>query len=546
MNGKRGLVQGIIEAGAEVVTGYPGSPITGVEEGLQGSGEIDHVEWSANEKQAVALAYGASLGGSRAVVLMKHVGVNVASDAIVGTAINGVNGGLLFLFGDDPGGEASQNEQDSRNYAHLFNIPIFEPSSPSQAVNMIKLGFELSEIFKLPVGIRYVKDFLHIEEKFAAPSLVEDIQLPEFSPDFPKEIPLPLNAPKKNRVLQDKIDGLRAYLDTLPFNECSDVRSPGTGTDEVETKVGLVSCGSILRKLNAFSLTEEIPSIHCRVGVVHPFLGDRLAHGLDDLEKVIVLEEGSPYIERELHRMISPGPNSVEVRGKLSGDLPRQGKLSAEDVRGACAKLEGEDPASAVDKRNFPPDKERAKWQQVEGCPVERVHGQLRKALDLVEEEVRVIGDTGCTGWGHVEPYRTVDNFLCMGTSAAVASGVAASGSEERAVAMMGDSSFFHSGIQSLLNAKYNGHELTFIIVDNGVTGETGGQVNPGSGVNALGKEVEGISVEGFVKASGVSDFKVLDLEKGDPIFKTVARFIAAKELNVLILKGKCPASCFQ
>lgn len=531
IGGLEGIALGIIESNVDIVTGYPGGPSTSILEELSLE-DIPHLEWSVNEKQAASLAGGASMVGKRAAVVMKHVGMNVASDAVMGMALNGVQGGLVFFVGDDPGGGESQNEQDTRNYADLFNIPMLEPSSVPEAKEMTEEAFELSERFEVPVIVRFVKKLKEMEGEIEISERKGGEERETHFDEQIREQFLIGDVPEKHRRLHDKIRKISENLDELDFNNLLSGR-------EKESDLGIITSGPVSTFVEEEVKEREVSAPVLKIGTLNPFPSSKVRDFLEPLDKVLVVEEVEPWIQRRVACLAEP---EQEIIGKLSGDPPREGALDPGDVKGSIENLiEGSRVSTQKRKRK---ESKSPYWQNIENCPMKKFHGALRRAVDSVNKEVLVTGDTGCSYQGSKEPYETVDSFLCMGASVSMAAGVDIAGFQGETVAVMGDSSFLHSGIQSLMNAVYHGADVTFVIFDNQITGETGRQPNPGTGTNLQSEEKDRIEIEKLVEDCNVNECEVVESFEDGKGASVISSFLKKEGVNVIILRNSCPENC--
>lgn len=528
-NGVSAFAQAIIDSSVSIVTGYPGGPATEILEKVSQNPTGAHVNWSVNEKQAVAMASGASMAGMRSTVIIKHVGLNIASDAVIGSALNGTKGGLVLLVGDDPGALMSQNEQDSRAYRELLNIPILEPSTVNEAYLMTRSAFRLSEEYQFPVIVRFINKIKHLEGKI----LTDTQKLQKQEKGFSRSKRwIPTDPPKKHLELHEKMNQLKDKIPEFEFNREITFNPPNR-------EAGIIVSGPILhvveKEINNLVRKPEL----FLVGVVNPLPIEQLKKFVGDRKKLLIVEEGEPIIENSLHLLYQ----DKQIFGRNSSHIPYQGNLRREDIAEALRTFSK--PKSVIHaegkKRNRIPN---PPWEGIQSCPIERGHRILKKALGPIRDKAVIVGDTGCVCWGFVEPYNTVDSFLCMGTSASVAGGLDMGRGSEHSVAIMGDSSFLHSGIQALLDAVYQGADILFIIFDNGITGETGGQPNPGTGKNILGEETVRIKLEDFIKSCQVSKFDSVRVEKETLAVKKVSSYLKESGVRVLILRGRCSEEC--
>lgn len=454
--GDDAVALGAMHAGISNAYAYPGTPsteiFTRVIKEAATSGTVT-AHWAANEKSAFEAAIGASMAGRRALVTMKHVGLNVAADPFVNSALLGLGGGLVLAVADDPGMHSSQNEQDSRCLAEFARVPCLEPATPQQAYDMTREAFELSERFQVPVVLRLVTRLCHERAS---------VQVREAQPQKPMQkagprqdwVLLPANARRLWGELLAEQPALRAYSEESPHN----FRRPGTG------KLGVVSTG-IGRRYFGEVLAEMAstpPHLHIGTYPLPEQLVREFAVGLDS---ILVLEDGYPYIERRLRGVL---PESIKVLGRETGDLPPSGELNVVNVRKALGlaaiPLHGQ---SALQVPARPP-------RLCDGC----VHRDSYAAMQAVMAELpiaAVTGDIGCYTLGALPPYQAIDSCVCMGASIGMAKGASDAGLRP-AVAVIGDSTFLHSGIPPLVDAIAHDTDMTVLILDNEITAMTGGQ----------------------------------------------------------------------
>lgn len=471
--GDEAFALGALHAGLSGAYAYPGTPSTEITEFIQmhplTAERGIHSHWSSNEKTAVEEALGMSFCGKRAIVSMKHVGMNVAADAFINAAMTGANGGLLVAAADDPGMHSSQNEQDSRFYAEFAMVPVLEPSTQQQAYDMARYGFELSERRQIPVMVRFVTRLSHsrgVVETAAEPSP----QNPLTYPANPKQwVLMPVNSRVRNRQLIADYEALAEESETSPFNAF---------TDGPDHSMGIVASGIAYNYL-AELFPEGIPFPTVRIGQ-YP-LPRKMIGALADMTNgcLLVLEEGQPLIERSLRGLLNVG---LDVRGRLSGDVVRDGELSPDDVRRTLLKLRPElqDTIGLADLIAKPQVVTPRPPALCQGCGHRDVYAALNAALATFAD-AKVFGDIGCYTLGWLSPFNAIDSCVDMGASITMAKGAADAG-QHPAVAIIGDSTFTHSGMTGLLDAINENSNITVIISDNLTTGMTGGQDSQGTG----------------------------------------------------------------
>lgn len=460
--GNEAIAQGALDAGLSGVYAYPGTPSTEITEYIQRAPETRergiHSEWSSNEKTAMEAAIGMSYAGKRAIVCMKHVGLNVAADPFMNSALTGANGGLIYIVADDPSMHSSQNEQDTRFYGRFAMIPIFEPSSQQEAYDIPFYAFELSERFKIPVLVRMTTRLSHsradIERRNVLPQ--NDLKLPEVAQRF---LLMPDRARRYYAELIEAQRDFEAAAEESPFNRYED------GPDK---SLGIIACG-----LAYNYLMENFPD-----GCPHPVLKisqyplprSMVARLMGEVENVLVLEDGMPLVEEQLRGFPF---ESEHVRGRLDGTLPRMGELNPTIVARALGREIPVTRSLSDLIANRPP-------QLCQGCP----HGDTFVALNEALEgysDGRVFADIGCYTLGVMPPYNAIDTVVDMGASVTMAKGAADAGLTPT-VAVIGDSTFSHSGMTGLLDVVNAELPIKILIVDNATTAMTGGQGNAAQG----------------------------------------------------------------
>ncbi|MDE7160338.1 MAG: indolepyruvate ferredoxin oxidoreductase [Muribaculaceae bacterium] len=469
--GDEALALGALNAGLSGAYAYPGTPSTEILEFIQAhplTAERNiHSHWSSNEKTAMEEALGMSYCGKRAITSMKHVGLNVAADPFVNSAMTGANGGLLVISADDPSMHSSQNEQDSRFYADFALIPVLEPSSQQEAYDMADYGFRLSEEFKIPVLVRLVTRLSHSRatvEVDAEPKAENEIHYPEQAPQW---VLMPGNSKRRYVRLIEDYARLQESSETSPFNRY---------TDAADKSLGIIVSGLAANYLaEIFPEGCPFPTVKISQYPLPKKMINRLA---DECEALMVIEEGQPVIEKAIRGVIKSGRT---IYGKLSGELPRTGELTPDSVKEGILKvkpdltsLRNEDvkAASTVTVPRPP--------ALCQGCSHRDVYSALNDVLAEYESP-RVFGDIGCYTLGYLSPFNAIHTVVDMGASITMAKGAADAG-QHPAVAIIGDSTFTHSGMTGLLDAVNENSPVTVIISDNLTTGMTGGQDSQGTG----------------------------------------------------------------
>ena len=509
--GNQAVARGLYEAGCDVVSSYPGTPSTEITEFTAKYDEI-YCEWAPNEKVALETAYGASLYGKRAACAMKHVGLNVAADPLFTLSYTGVGGGLVICVADDPAMHSSQNEQDSRNYAIAAKLPMLEPSDSTEARDMIKLAFEMSEQFDTPVLFRICTRTAHSQ------SIVE---LGERTPFTPKPyekkpqkyIMMPAYAKLKHPVVEQRTLDLTAYAETSPLNR---VEGPA------KAALGIITSGICYQYVReAFAGQADQPRI-LKLGMQNPLPQQLIRDFAASVDRVVVVEELDGIIERHCKAL------GISVQGH---DLfSCIGEFSQQTVRQVFGLPSPRFAAEADTLPMRPP-------VMCSGCP----HRGLFYVLS--KNKVTVLGDIGCYTLGAQQPLNALDSVLCMGASVSGLHGFNKAGgadTEAKSVAVIGDSTFMHSGVTGLINIAYNATNSTVIILDNSITGMTGHQHNPTTGFSLRGEPAAKVDLEALCRAVGINRVRVVDPYNLAECEQAVKEELAAAEPSVIISRRPC------
>ena len=479
--GDEAIAQGAIDAGLSGIFAYPGTPSTEITEYVERSKEAKSGEviarWAANEKTAMEAAMGMAYAGKRAMVCMKHVGLNVAADAFINAAITGTNGGLIVVAADDPSMHSSQNEQDSRFYGKFAMIPVLEPNDQQQAYDMVRYGYEISEKYGIPVLMRITTRLAHSRSGVATQP-----KLPQ------KEVSLPGN-PKQYILLP--VNARRQYKQLLKnqvlFEQAAEESSFNEYFEGQDKSVGVIASGIAYNYLMENYQNGSFRHPLLKIGQ-YPLPENMIRKIYDECDELILLEEGYPFIEEQLRGLLN---NGKRIRGRLDGTVPRDGELNTNIV----ARAMGLD-----DTQGMPvPDLVTARPPSLcKGCPHIYSYNALNEALER-HSKGRVFSDIGCYTLGALEPFNAINTCVDMGASITMAKGAADAGFLP-AVAVIGDSTFTHSGMTGLLDAVNDNTPLTVVILDNATTAMTGGQQSAATGkleaiCEALGVEKEHIKV---------------------------------------------------
>ncbi len=508
MLGNEAVARGFLEAGCKVVSSYPGTPSTEITEYAAKYDEI-YCEWAPNEKVAAEVAFGASLGGARSACCMKHVGLNVAADPLFTLSYTGVNGGLVICVADDPGMHSSQNEQDSRHYAEAAKIPMLEPSDSREAKDFAKLAFSLSEKYDTPVLLRMCTRIAHSQcsVELCEP---EKVEVREYVKNPAKYIMAPANAIRRHPFVEKRTEELVALAESSELNraEYSD-----------NSELGIITSGT------SYQYVKEIfgDSVSVlKLGLVYPLPVNLIKEFAAKVKRLVVIEELDPFIENHCKAL------GLRVEGKSL--FPICGELSQGLIAKALGLPENKYTASEDIIPVRPP-------VMCAGCP----HRGLFYVL--AKKKLTVLGDIGCYTLGSAAPLSAIDSVLCMGASVSGIHGfnkARGKDAEKRTVAVIGDSTFMHSGMTGLANIAYNNTSSTVIIVGNSITGMTGHQHNPTTGYSIKGDPATKIDLEALCRALGFSSVRVVDPGDLKATEAVITEEINKDEPSVIISRRPC------
>lgn len=507
MIGNAAVAAGLHDGGLGVVSSYPGTPSTEITEFLSKYDDL-HSEWAPNEKVACEVAFGASLAGARSACAMKHVGLNVAADPLFTLSYTGVNGGMVICVADDPAMHSSQNEQDSRHYAIASKIPMLEPSNSQEAYDFAKTAFELSEKFDTPILLRMCTRIAHsqsvVETDKAVPAVIKDY---EKNPQ--KFIMMPANAIKRHPIVEDRTALLSEFA-----NDCIYNKAEYNGSD-----IGIITSGcSYLYVKEVLGDTVNI----LKIGMPHPLPDKLIKEFASKVKKLYVIEELDPIIENHVKAL------GIDCVGK------ELFSILGEFSQGTIAKAFGKEDKYSVTADSVIPPRPP---MMCAGCPHRGMFYTLSK------NKITVMGDIGCYTLGAVAPLNALDSTLCMGASVSGLHGFNAArgeASEKKSVAVIGDSTFMHSGMTGLVNIAYNATNSTVIILDNSITGMTGHQQNPTTGFNIKGDPAAKVDLEALCKALGIDRVRVVDPYDLKACDTAIKEELAVAEPSVIISRRPC------
>lgn len=507
MLGNEAVARGLWEAGCSFASSYPGTPSTEITEAVAKYSEV-YAEWAPNEKVATEAAFGACLAGHRSFCAMKHVGLNVAADPLFTIAYTGVNAGMIIAVADDAGMHSSQNEQDSRHYAKSSKVPMLEPSDSAEALEFTKLAYEISEKFDTAVLLKMCTRVSHSQSVVETGERVETVK--EYAKNPQKYIMMPGNAKRRHPVVEERTAALTEFAENTEINRVFD------GSDK---SMGIITASTSFQYVKEV-FGDRYPVL--KLGMAWPMPVKKIRDFAALVDKVIVVEELDAFIEEHCRNI------GVEVQGKSI--FPCIDELSQNKVAEALGVKvhHGEALDEAIPAR--PP-------VMCAGCP----HRGL--FYTLAKNKLTVLGDIGCYTLGAVPPLAAIDTTICMGASVSGLHGFNKSGtgeSEGKTVAVIGDSTFMHSGITGLVNIAYNDSNSTVIILDNSITGMTGHQQNPTTGYNLKGDPAAKINLEELCRAVGINRVRVVDPYNLAECETVIKEELAVNEPSVIISRRPC------
>jgi len=489
-----------------------------------------YAEWSTNEKVAMEVGLGAAYAGVRAMVSMKQVGLNVASDPFFAASTTGVVGGLVVISCDDPGEHSSQGEQDNRHFARFAKVPMIEPTDSQEAYDLMGLAFDISERFDTPVLFRSTTRISHCKavvdvtgERKAATTKASFKRSPE------KFVMVPSYARIRRVAMEERIAKLQDYVEQFPFNEMI----------IADRKLGVISNGV------AYQYAREVfkDASHLKLTTLYPLPVNLIKKFAKEVEKIIVVEELDPYIEEEVRRLgiAVEGKKLIPIIGELNPEIVENGAVKAGILKAAASSSAKTEPQ--------PPKLPARRPQLCAGCPHVATEYTLRKlgvrtkvpGVELAQSEIIVTSDIGCYTLGVYPPLAALDTCACMGASIGQALGLEKAGVKNKIVAVIGDSTFMHSGITGLIDVVYNQGTTTVIILDNNTTAMTGHQGHPGTGISAKGEKTTSVDIESLVRGIGIKDVNVINAFDLKAIEASIKRCVANNAPSVIIVRGACP-----
>lgn len=511
LTGNEAVARGAYEAGINFAAAYPGTPSTEILENIAPYKEDIMAEWAPNEKTALESVIGASIAGARALCSMKHVGVNVAADPLFTAGYTGVNGALVVITADEPGMHSSQNEQDNRYYAKFAKLAMIEPSDSQECKDMIKAAVEISEKFDTTVLFRmttrtcHSKGIVEIGER-------EEVPVKQYKKDTAKYLVAPANARKLHVVVEDRLKKLEEFSNSTDLNF----------TEWNDKKIGIITSGV------SYQYAKEVfgdKVSYLKLGFTHPLPMKKIKDFAKEVETLYIIEELEPYIETVVRAagIECIGKDKIPNIGELNPDIISKALLEEEHTTIECDenKIVGRPPTLCA------------------GCPHRGFFYELSKKKDVM-----ITGDIGCYTLGYIAPLNAMDTCTCMGASITVGHGAQRVfnrfGINKRSVAVIGDSTFFHTGINSLLDVAYNRSNTVTVILDNRITGMTGHQENPGTGYTLQGMPTKQADIPAIVKAVGIEHIRIINPLKLEEVKSALDWALALDEPSVIITRWPC------
>ncbi|HAF07260.1 MAG: Indolepyruvate oxidoreductase subunit IorA [candidate division TA06 bacterium 32_111] len=508
LSGNEAVARGAFEAGVHFASAYPGTPSTEILENVAKYKEI-HSQWSVNEKTALETAIGASFGGMRAIVAMKHVGLNVAADPLFSVGYIGAKGGLVIVTADDPGMHSSQNEQDNRNYARAAKIPMLEPSDSQEAKDFTKIAFTISEEFDTPVLLRLTTRISH-SKSIVQFNDREVVPIKGYEKDIRKNLILPAHARLLHKKVEERFKKLKELSNDFKYNFI----------EYKDKKVGIITSG-----ISYQYAKEAMPDASfLKISLSWPLPEELIREFAKNVQVIYIVEENDPFLETEIKAM------GIDVVGKEL--IPEVGELNPYIVKVSLGVIQPYTPKQIETKATPRPP------ALCPGCPHTSVFYAINK------NKLIATGDIGCYTLGALPPLSAMDTCVDMGASITNALGLEyalkKAGDNRKIVAVIGDSTFYHSGVTGIIDMIYNGSKGTVIILDNSITAMTGHQDNPGTGRTLMGDEAPIVDIENLVRGLGVKHVKVVDTYNLEEVMQTVKEESERDELSVIIARRPC------
>ena len=512
LSGNEAIAHGAFKGGCTVAAAYPGTPSSEILENVAHFKEHIYCEWSVNEKVAMEVVIGASFAGARALTAMKHVGLNVAADPLMTQAYIGANGGLVIISADDPGMHSSQNEQDNRFYAKFAKIPLLEPSDSQETYDMTAAAFAISEQFNTPIIVRTTTRISHSS---GIVDLGDFTPLPSTGRSYTKQVdktvPIPLHARRMRVAVEERTEKLREYGNSCPFNRM---------------ELGSAEVGFVTSGVSYQHVKEVFPEASVlKLGLSNPLPTGLIKDFAAKVKRLYVIEELDPFLEEQIRAL---GIKVEDHAVKLN-----IGELNPARLKVLRAEINNE-PAPTIASKGVGEGLPARPPVLCAGCGHRAVFYALNKL------KATVTGDIGCYSLGMFKPLDAMDTCVCMGASVGMAHGFQKAGYDKPIAAVLGDSTFFHSGITGLLNVVYNSGVSTIIVLDNRTTAMTGHQQNPGTGRTLMGEETQAVTVEQVARGVGVQRVRVIDCYDMAEVEQVLKEELTSDEPSVIVAKRPC------
>ncbi len=529
--GNTALVRAMIESGTRVVSSYPGSPTPEIADAIRAiprDRRPFYFEFSTNEKVATEIAFGAALNGYPATVFFKSVGLNVAADTFVQLALMNIIGGMVVVLGDDPGANSSQNEQDNRHYAHMSFTPVFEPASPSEIYTFYKEAARISQANRMPIILRLTTHVCHAKERvdFDGWQPRPPVDSPRFDVKNGPYIPIADRVAPLKKIAIERLAHVAAYAESSDLNR---------QVDNHNSARGVITMGlPFLSLMDALETVEQKPDI-LKLGTVYPLPRQLIVDFLQCHAEVKVLEELDDVVEKEIKMLAYDRQLDVRLIGKLD-DRDWIGEYTPDKVVEVLKKTWPDCFPGAVEPEATRPQVPSRPPQMCPGCGHRSAFHAVREAL--AADDITV-ADIGCHTLGFLPPYETGQVLMCMGSSVAIASGLALHNDKRKVVCFLGDSTFFHAGLPGIVNAVFNRHPVTLVLMENGTTAMTGHQDHAGSGRN-FNDPTEAIPVRRVLEGLGVKHIFEIDTYQQAELTRMVRQALALDEFSVVIARHPC------
>ena len=532
--GNEAAVRGALESGVSVVSTYPGTPSSEIGDVFYKIAQKAGVyfEFSSNEKVALEVSIAAAAAGLRSFAFMKHVGLNVAADSLMSAVYTGAKGGIIVLSADDPSMYSSQNEQDNRIMAQLAGIPMLEPSNPQEVKDLMKYGFDLSEQFQIPILMRTTTRISHMRGVVNLGPVVRGKEKGFFSKNPSQYVVVPAHVVKLRKELIEKLGKIKKIADSSPLNKI---------IDQGGKTLGIITSGGAFNYVMDVVSENDLKVNILKLTFSHPFPEKLVLDFINSVDKILVVEEVEPVMEKEVLAIIGKHNIKKKVFGKLDGTLPRIYEYNPDIISVGMAKI--------TDKISIKKEKSTTELSLplrppvlCPGCPHRASYYALKmaiKGLKLKEEEIIYSSDIGCYALALQPPYKMADYCISMGSSLGIGCGFAKA-TNQKVISFIGDSTFFHAGMPGLVNAVHNKAKILLVVMDNRITGMTGGQTNPGVPLDGMGNPAPEVSIEGIARGIGVKLVKTVDpfdLKKTEEMFKKALQF---EGVVVVITKQPC------